>query len=153
MDASSRVLKLKDSEPDPNSGFTSVAVSRNGQFLAVGNLDNFVYIWDIDTACLVDILKSHSNSVYDVIFTPDGKGLVSGSLDNTLKYWDVNELMKLGRVEIEARVEALTSNVLEENQNQTNTLSRCMMTFTGHRVRFFILSNYKAGVHFYFYLF
>jgi WD40 repeat protein len=31
----------------------------------------------------------HEDSIYSIVFTPDGKCLVSGSLDKTLKYWDI----------------------------------------------------------------
>ncbi|KAF7316015.1 WD40 repeat-like protein [Mycena indigotica] len=50
-----------------------------------GSLDNVVRIWDADSGVLLERLRGHRDSVYSVVFTPDGRGVISGSLDKTLK--------------------------------------------------------------------
>ena len=43
---------------------------------------NYVIHGDLPT------LRGHTNSVTDVVFSPDGRQIVSASVDNTLKIWD-----------------------------------------------------------------
>ncbi|KAF7316017.1 Chromatin associated protein [Mycena indigotica] len=57
-----------------------------------------------DTGVLLERLRGHRDSVYSVVFTPDGRGVISGSLDKTLKYWDVSALSSGGKVKKEAGV-------------------------------------------------
>jgi WD40 repeat protein len=46
-----------------------------------------IRIYDYPTGKLRRTLKSHSNIVYDLSFSPDGHYLVSGSADNKVKVW------------------------------------------------------------------
>ncbi|MCP4351509.1 MAG: hypothetical protein GY795_39085 [Desulfobacterales bacterium] len=74
----------------------AIALSPDDEYLAVGGyLDKdisyryAIRIYNFQTGNLIRILKSHSNVVADLSFSPDGKYLVSGSSDYTVKVWDV----------------------------------------------------------------
>ncbi|HET9623811.1 MAG TPA: protein kinase [Kofleriaceae bacterium] len=66
-----------------------VAVSGDGRRIASGLGDRTVRIWDAATGQVIDILRGHSDLVYDVAFSPDGSELASGSYDKTLRIWDL----------------------------------------------------------------
>jgi len=110
---------------DPNSlntdaGVTSVAISPDGQWVAVGSLDTVVRIWNIDSGQLVKSMRDHGDSVYSVAFMPDGKGLVSGSLDKRMKYWDIRGLYGTG----------------SEDDATGGMGNECTLDFDGHSVSF-----------------
>lgn len=67
----------------------SVAVSYDGRFLASGDKDGMIKIWDFYTADLVKTIKAHRGGVNVVVFTPDGEKLITGSYDSFIKIWDV----------------------------------------------------------------
>ena len=74
--------------------FQSLALSPDGQTLAVGYADGSITLWRAETGQRVgDPLKGHSEEVADLAFSPDGKRLVSASLDdnNTLILWELDE--------------------------------------------------------------
>jgi WD40 repeat protein/tRNA A-37 threonylcarbamoyl transferase component Bud32 len=66
-----------------------VAVSADGRRIAAGLGDRTVRIWDASTGQVIDILRGHSDLVYDVAFSPDGGELASASYDKTLRVWDL----------------------------------------------------------------
>jgi glucose repression regulatory protein TUP1 len=53
-----------------------------------------VRVWDIETGNLVERIRGHADSVYDIAFSPDGQGIVSASLDRTLKCWDIGPFLR-----------------------------------------------------------
>jgi WD40 repeat protein len=69
---------------------TSVAISKDGKYLATGSYDNTAKLWDIQTGNLIQTLNGHENWVSDVAFSPDGRYLLTGSFDNTAKIWDLS---------------------------------------------------------------
>ncbi|KAJ7829036.1 chromatin associated protein [Mycena leptocephala] len=50
-------------------------ISPDGRYVAAGSLDTIVRIWDASTGALVERLRGHRDSVYSVVFTPDGRGV------------------------------------------------------------------------------
>jgi len=67
---------------------TSVALSRDGQWLATGSQDNTAKVWDVESGEEVITLKGHSSHVYCVAFSPDARYVATGSSDRTAKVWE-----------------------------------------------------------------
>jgi len=65
----------------------SLAFSADGKYLASGDQDASIRIWEVRSGREVDILKGHSEAVTTVAFSPDGHYLASGSFDRTVKLW------------------------------------------------------------------
>ncbi|KIJ12191.1 hypothetical protein PAXINDRAFT_157005 [Paxillus involutus ATCC 200175] len=123
VDGSSKVLR-DPKMSDSYAGVNSVAISPNGQLVAVGVLgDDVVCIWDVASGVLIERLRGHRNSIFSVAFTPDGKGLVSGSLDKTLNYWDVSGLIN----------GAKWKDAAANGKKELEKASQCTMNFIGHR--------------------
>ncbi|BBE08475.1 HNWD1 protein [Mycoavidus cysteinexigens] len=72
---------------------TSVAFSRNGQWLASGGTDCAVRLWSVkpDAKGSSSAFKfiGHEDWVLSVAFSPNNKWLASGSADHTVKLWSV----------------------------------------------------------------
>mmetsp|Transcript_19430 Transcript_19430/g.28794 ORF Transcript_19430/g.28794 Transcript_19430/m.28794 type:complete len:893 (-) Transcript_19430:3154-5832(-) len=68
--------------------FLSLAVDASGEIVAAGSMDDFhIYIWNLQTAKLLDVLNGHEGPVVDLSFA--GGVLASVSWDGTMKLWDV----------------------------------------------------------------
>ena len=67
----------------------TIAVSPNGEDLAVGYSDHFMRIFSIKDGTLKHEIESHDNSVFALAYSPDGHYLLSGSRDARLKVWNV----------------------------------------------------------------
>ncbi|NCR59131.1 MAG: protein kinase [Microcystis aeruginosa LL13-06] len=67
----------------------SVVYSPNGHYLASGNGDKTIKIWEVATGKHLRTLTGHYGEVYSVVYSPDGRYLASGSGDNTIKIWEV----------------------------------------------------------------
>jgi serine/threonine protein kinase len=69
-------------------GANSVAISRNGQTLAVSEEDfKTIKIWNLLTGEKLQTIMTSGYGVQSIAITPDGKTLISGSCDNTIKIW------------------------------------------------------------------
>lgn len=68
-----------------------MAISPDGQKLAVGCDDHSVGIWDMQEGELLHTLTGHRRGVASVAFSPDGRLLASGSEDNLICLWDACE--------------------------------------------------------------
>ncbi|PSB02429.1 WD40 repeat domain-containing protein [Merismopedia glauca] len=71
------------------NGIWSVAFSPNGEFLATGDLDSKLCLWQVQDGRQILSLKGHSNWVLSIAFSPDSQTMISGGSDNQVKVWDV----------------------------------------------------------------
>src|SRR5262249_21629277 len=62
--------------------------SPGGQIVAIGALDNSIRLIDVRKKAEVLLLTGHDQTVWSIVFRPDGKSLVSASGDGTVRSWD-----------------------------------------------------------------
>lgn len=75
--------------PTP-SQFTCLAVDPAGEIITAGSMEPFhVYVWNLQTAKLLDVLSGHTGPVSEVAFHPVRGTLASASWDGTVKVWDL----------------------------------------------------------------
>ena len=81
----------------------TAAFSPDGTWIATGEADGTVRLWDAATGEERLILAGHSAGVVDVTFGPEGKRLASVSLDATMRVWavDLEDLLTLARAGID----------------------------------------------------
>jgi WD40 repeat protein/serine/threonine protein kinase len=74
----------------------SLAVSPNGQWLAVGGMDGFIHLWDVKAWVEVRKIQAHDPQVKALAFSPDSSRLASGSwCEGLVKVWSVPGLEKI----------------------------------------------------------
>ncbi|HRW04827.1 MAG TPA: WD40 repeat domain-containing protein, partial [Caldilineaceae bacterium] len=74
----------------------AVAVSPDGQFLAVG-AGQVVVVWWLQTLKPHTIFEGHPRDVGSIAFSPDGRFLASASFDGTIIIWNVATVEKVNR--------------------------------------------------------
>ena len=69
----------------------SIAVAKNGKFMATAATDNTVRLWHSrDGGWQADKILKHDGWVVDVAISPDNKTIASASRDRTVKVWNQN---------------------------------------------------------------
>ncbi|MEH2248526.1 WD40 repeat domain-containing protein, partial [Nostoc sp.] len=61
-----------------------------GKTLASASGDKTIKLWNLDTHKEITTLRGHSDSVFSIVFSPDGKTLASASADKTIKLWNLD---------------------------------------------------------------
>jgi TolB-like protein len=85
-------IKLIQTLTEHGNRVVSVAFSPDGKYLALGDVDGTVKIWEMPGGKFIQTLTGHGEyvlSVLSVVFSPDGKYLASGGLERTIKIWEM----------------------------------------------------------------
>lgn len=73
-----------------SSRIQTIQLSADGSQLASGQA-NTVLLWDTGTWQVVRELAGHTDSIAEVLFTPDGTSLLSAARDGTIRVWSLQE--------------------------------------------------------------
>jgi WD40 repeat protein len=76
--------------PTLSGPIIALALSPDGQTLAIGKVDGAIDLWSVTTGQLARTLVSHTSVVQSLAFSPDGVWLASGSADTTVRVWAAN---------------------------------------------------------------
>jgi WD40 repeat protein/tRNA A-37 threonylcarbamoyl transferase component Bud32 len=74
----------------------SVALSPDGQMLAVGGFGRVVRLWDVRTGKLVHELDQGGNGAFTLEFSPDGRTLAVSGFEPVASLWDVGTGTQIG---------------------------------------------------------
>ena len=70
--------------------FLCLSVDPSGEIIVAGSADPFhIYVWNMQTAKLLDVLTGHTGPVCAMCFQSNGGTLITGSWDGTVKLWDL----------------------------------------------------------------
>lgn len=67
----------------------SISITSNGQQLAAATSNHKINLFDVRTQVLLIALKGHSDTVWQVAYSPNDELLVSASADATVRIWEV----------------------------------------------------------------
>lgn len=80
----------------PGNYDTSVALSPDGHFVAVGGFGRVVRVWDVRSRTLVRELDQGGNGAFTLEFTPDGRTLAISGFEPAASLWDVATGTRIG---------------------------------------------------------
>jgi len=72
-----------------SSPVSSVAYSLDGRFLASGDWNGLVKLWNASSDIEIYTFRSTSNRVNSVAFSPDGTRLAAGGQDTVVRWWNL----------------------------------------------------------------
>ncbi len=85
-----------------SEGTNSLAISPDGKYVALGNLDGTIYVWEVSTATKVISMVHESIVGYGIVtsvaFSPDGRYIASGSYDGTARVWEIASGKEVARM-------------------------------------------------------
>ncbi len=105
-----RPPNARRSEISLPAGVTALAVSGDGQWLAIGTSHNLIELWDIRSGKPVATLSGHTAAVSALQFTSSGERLYSCSLDHTIRSWKSPSGEFLGQIQTDSPINALAIN-------------------------------------------
>jgi WD40 repeat protein len=79
----------------PNIPIHDVVFSHDGSFIAIGDEQGDLRLWDTKSQTIVEELKGHKARVNSIAFTQNDKLLASASYDGTVQLWIMDKLSEL----------------------------------------------------------
>lgn len=79
-----KLASAKFSEPG-----SSIAFSPDGTRIAIGDIEQWVTLYDTATLQVEKVLSGHSGLITAVVFSHDGKWMASTAKDRTIRIWDL----------------------------------------------------------------
>lgn len=70
---------------------TSVAISRDGRWLAAASQSGFIRLWDLQSNAEPVLLNGHEAPAQTLVVSPDQKWLISGGADHTVRFWPLTD--------------------------------------------------------------
>ena len=119
----------------------ALAFSPDGEFLAAGDGEGSVKIWDVQKRDVIAQLQGDTVRIYALDFSPDGRTLASAGYDGFIKLWAVSDWALLGTLENKGTVFSLdfsaNSKVLASTGYEVVTLwsvesGEDIASLTGH---------------------
>ena len=68
-------------------GISSIAISRDSQWILTGIMEGTVLLWNSATGEMVRSIEAHAKDVLSVAFSPDGQSLLTGGADKSVHLW------------------------------------------------------------------
>jgi WD40 repeat protein len=65
----------------------ALAWSPDSKYIASGDNDHTLRVWEAATGCVIATYTAHSDRINAVPWSPDGKYLVTGSQDHIVRVW------------------------------------------------------------------
>ncbi|HUU02730.1 MAG TPA: protein kinase [Myxococcota bacterium] len=72
---------------DPADGFYAASWANDDRYVAAGGVDAVVSLFDPRTGMRRITLEGHTDSIENLVFTPDGKRMISGADDGNIRVW------------------------------------------------------------------
>jgi WD40 repeat protein len=91
-----RTTSIATFDGTPGNEDTSVALSPDGHFLAVGGFGRVVRVWDVRNRKLVHELDQGGNGAFTLEFSPDGRTLAISGFEPVASLWDVATGTQIG---------------------------------------------------------
>ena len=92
---------------DHNPSVSSVALSPDGELLAVGRHNGVVELWDVRSKKRFDSLRGYAAMVQCVVFSPDGRLLASSATEHA-HLWNIRDRKQIAVFNHTAVVESMT---------------------------------------------
>ncbi len=109
------------------SVINSVAFNHDGTLIVTGSSDNTVRIWDIKTARCIVTCTEPTNSVFTVMFTPDGQHIAAGA-GATLFFWNIHSNTCVNRIYFPSLVNTLSMS-LDKQTQRLRLIAECSNSF------------------------
>jgi WD40 repeat protein len=75
--------------PEPRQAAVGIGQSRNGKYLATGNLQS-INLWNVADWSHIAMLPGRGQHLWGLAVTDDGKQVISSTWDNVVSVWDVD---------------------------------------------------------------
>ncbi|KAL4225880.1 pre-rRNA processing protein [Mactra antiquata] len=120
----------------------SMAISSDGKFLATGDINKLIHIWDARSMELLHTFRGHRDSVSGLTFRKDTHQLYSCSFDRSVKIWHVDERAyvetlfghqdKITGIDSLSRERAITSGSRDNSIRIWKIIEESQLVFNAH---------------------